>query len=408
MSLKDDALKIINAALKAADPYNATVKILKNINIRNNSLTVLSIGKAAIPMAQAAEYVFSDRIKNGLVVTKYNHTGSFKSSYFRVIEAAHPVSDENSVKAAQTALDMCESLTENDVCIVLLSGGGSALFEKSIVSYAMQRDITKKLLARGADIEKINTIRRRISLVKGGKLAACAYPAKVYTVALSDVLSNDKSTIASGITVADKTSAEEVNAVIDEYLPEYRDILSDVISHDSILRINDGGFFFSGDINSLCDAAQIEAGRLGYNVVSCSRTLVGEARITAESIIADVISKTGKTAYIYGGETTVTIKGNGLGGRNQEMALAAAIKLRETDGILFASVGSDGTDGPTDAAGGVADGNTYSKMLQSGLSPENELENNNSYYALLNSGSLIKTGPTGTNVNDLTFVLLNK
>lgn len=403
--MKNDALDIISCAVKAADPYDSTRNILNSLKDElMQSLTVFSIGKAAVPMADAAQSVFGERIKNGLLVTKYSHIGSFFSKYFEMVEAAHPISDNNSILAAEKALMIAENLGEGDALLVLLSGGGSALLEKSVVSAEIQRDITKKLLARGAEIDKINAIRRRISLVKGGKLAAAAYPAKVYTVALSDVLSNDKSVIASGITVKESLPKDEFLKIANKYLPEYIEIFKTTVSDEEI-KINDGGYFFAGDVNSLCSAAEKRAKELGYNVADSFRALTGEASDNAARLIAKALKQSGKNAYVYGGETTVTLKGGGLGGRNQEMALRAAIELKGKDNIVFASVGSDGTDGPTDAAGGIADGDTYRKMKEKGIDPEAELKNNNSYYALGAADALIVTGPTGTNVNDLTLIL---
>lgn len=403
--MKNDALDIISCAVKAADPYDSTRNILNSLKDElAQSLTVFSIGKAAVPMADAAQSVFGERIKNGLLVAKYSHIGSFFSKYFDMVEAAHPISDNNSILAAEKALMIAKNLGEGDALLVLLSGGGSALLEKSVVSAEIQRDITKKLLARGAEIDEINAIRRRISLVKGGKLAAAAYPAKVYTVALSDVLSNDKSVIASGITVKESLPKDEFSKIANKYLPEYIEIFKTTVSDEEI-KINDGGYFFAGDINSLCSAAEKRAKELGYNVADSFRTLTGEASDNAARLIAKALKQSGKNAYVYGGETIVTLKGGGLGGRNQEMALRAAIELKGKDNIVFASVGSDGTDGPTDAAGGIADGDTYRKMKEKGIDPEAELKNNNSYYALGAADALIVTGPTGTNVNDLTLIL---
>lgn len=405
MSLYQDALTIAARAVKAADPYETTCEALRRFLPGDGEVTVFSIGKAAIPMAQAADDVLGGRIKKGLVVTKYGHTGAFASPYFEVIEAAHPVSDENSIRAAEAALAIADELTEKDTALVLLSGGGSALFEKSLIPAEAQRAITKKLLARGADIGEINAVRRRISTVKGGKFAARCYPARVITFALSDVLSNDRSVIASGVTVPDDTPDGFVKAVADRYLYDLDSALLDALYNKEECRINDGGYHFVGDINRLCEAAQAAAESLGYRAAIVSRSLTGEARDRAREIIANVPNRPGKRAYLYGGETTVTLRGKGLGGRNQEMALAAAIALKGREGIAFCSVGSDGTDGPTDAAGGYADGGTYTAMKAAGISPEGALAENDSYHALKAANSLIVTGPTGTNVNDLTFVL---
>lgn len=405
MSLYEDALTIAARAVKAADPYDTTCEALKRFLPGGDAVTVFSIGKAAIPMAQAAADMLGGRIKKGLVVTKYGHTGDFASPFFEVIEAAHPVSDENSVRAAEAALTVADELTERDTAVVLLSGGGSALFEKSLIPAQAQRAITEKLLSRGAAIEEINAVRRRISAVKGGKFAARCYPARVITFALSDVLSNDKSVIASGITVPDEMPDGFVKAAADRYLFDIDRALLDALYHKENCRINDGGYHFVGDINRLCEAAKEAVESLGYRAEIVSRSLTGEARDRATEIVECVPDRPGKRAYLYGGETTVTLRGKGLGGRNQEMALTAAIALKDREGVAFCSVGSDGTDGPTDAAGGYADGATYAALKAAGISPEEALAENDSYHALQAAGTLIVTGPTGTNVNDLTFVL---
>lgn len=401
-----DALEIISAAIAASDPFERTAKIIESLSFSHaGTLAVMSVGKAAVPMAKAAESVLGSKIDRGLVVTKYDHAKNFSPQHFEVIEAAHPVSDENSIVAAEKGLALAHSLGENDTLLVLLSGGGSALFEKSAVSPEKQREITQKLLSRAASIDEMNAVRRRLSLVKGGRLAAAAYPARVITIALSDVLGNDKSVIASGITVPEPLSCEQVKAVVQKYLPEEESDLLPLISHKEDIKINDGGYYFAGNVELLCAAAEEKARSLGYSVRKTDCSLCGEARDAAARIIENAYESEGKNAYIYGGETTVTLKGNGLGGRNQEMALCAAIKLKGKRNIVFASAGSDGTDGPTDAAGGIADADTFEKIKKVGVDPVEALENNNSYHALKSANALIVTGPTGTNVNDLTVVL---
>ncbi len=402
--MRKEAEQIAFSAIKAALPYENTKKILRGLSLEGN-ITVEAIGKAAIPMAKAAEDVLGDKIKKGLIVTKYNHAENFSSSYFEVIESGHPISDENSILAAEKGLEIASSLSENDILLVLLSGGGSALFEKSKISPVEQREITKKLLSNAADIREINSIRKRLSLVKGGLLAQAAYPAKVITIALSDVLSNDKSVIASGITVKDSESEDFVRDIFNKYVKSASEQAKEAIFSSREIKINDGGYYFAGDINILCDYAGKKAEELGFTVHQMERDLSGEARDEAVRIIDSIPSEKGKHCYIFGGETVVTIKGDGKGGRNQETALSAAIKLRDKKGICLLSIGSDGTDGPTDAAGGFANGNTYNKMLSLGISPEKELDNNNSYSALYESGYVLKTGATGTNVNDLIIIL---
>ena len=403
MSLKEDAKRIALAAIRGALPYENTLRCLRALALEGSPV-VISVGKAAVPMAQAAADVLGPRVKAGLLVTKYDHLGSFREPAFTCIEAAHPVSDENSVLAAEKALALVEGLSENDTVLALLSGGGSALMEKSAVPPALQREITKKLLSRGAEINEINAVRRRLSLVKGGRLAAAAYPARVITLALSDVLGNDKGVIASGPTVADDTPDAVVLAAAEKYLPDLPEIVP-ILMRKETLRVNDCGYYFVGDIHILCEAAKAGAEALGYNTEIVSRSLTGEARDAARAILASLPHVPGKRAYLYAGETTVTLTGTGRGGRNQEMALTAAIELKDKENVCFLSVGSDGTDGPTDAAGGVADGETYGKMIRAGVSPEAALADNDSYAALSAAGDLIVTGATGTNVNDITVIL---
>lgn len=403
MSLKDDAVNIALAAIGASLPYENTLRQLQALDIPGRP-TVFAVGKAAVPMARAAAEVFGPRLKAGLTATKYGHLNGFAAPGFTCIEAGHPVSDENSVRAAEKAMALAETLTAEDTALFLISGGGSAILEKSAVDFETQRRVTKKLLARGAEIEEINAIRKRLSLVKGGKLAALCAPAKVITLALSDVISNDKGTIASGLSVPDDTPDETVLALAEKYLPDEPDLLP-YLKNGAPTAVNDGGYYFVGDVSILCAGAQAAAEALGYKTEIKDRALTGEARDAAAKIVAAAPKAHGKRAYLYAGETTVTLGGSGKGGRNQEMALAAALKLRGEKNVCFLSVGSDGTDGPTDAAGGYADGSTCAKMEAAGVSPEEALKNNNSYAALLAAGDLIVTGPTGTNVNDLTVLL---
>ncbi len=403
-TLKSDALNIINFAIEKASPFERTKETLEKLSFETD-VFVLSVGKAAAPMAKAAEEVLGDKIKEGLLVTKYGHSNGFSFERFEVLEAAHPLSDENSVLAAKRALSLAKKLKKDDCLLVLLSGGGSALLEKSKVPFELQRETAKKLLARAAEIHEINAVRKALSLVKGGRLAMQAYPAKVVTVALSDVIGNDKSVIASAPTVFSPGEKEAAVAAVKKYLPEHFELLPLIEKEEGEGKINDGGYFIVGDVKLLCNAAREKATELGYEIFEFSTSLGGEARLKAKELVSKAKAESGKRAYIFGGETTVTVKGNGLGGRNQEMALAAAIALRGENSLAFASVGSDGTDGPTDAAGGFADGETFFKILRAGIDPKLALEENDSYHALKAAGDLIITGPTGTNVNDITVVL---
>ena len=403
MSLREDALAIALAAVKGALPYENTRRALEERGL-SGDITLFAVGKAAVPMAKAAAEHFGPRLKQGLLVTKYEHLGGFSHPALVCMEAAHPVTDENGVLAARRAVALAKSLTANDTALFLLSGGGSALMEESAVPQEYQREITRQLLARGASIEEINALRKRLSLVKGGKLGAACGQAKVITLALSDVLSNDFGVIASGLTVPDETPDETLERVMDEYLPDMPE-LRGLLPPREDLRVNDAGRILVGDVGLLCRGACAAAAAAGYEAAVVDASLTGEARDTAADILKKTPRLPGKHAYIYAGETTVTLRGTGRGGRNQEMALAAAIALRGEKGVCFLSVGSDGTDGPTDAAGGIADGETCARMERSGVQPEAALANNDSYRALGAAGDLIVTGATGTNVNDLTLVL---
>lgn len=407
MSLQADAGAIYKYAIECVDPYRETASAIKKTLPNESGITVFAIGKAAVPMARAAEDTLGDRIKIGLCVTKYGHSNGFSPTGFEIIEAAHPVSDENSIKAARRALEIADALGASDTVLVLLSGGASSLFEDSTVSPERQRRITEKLLKRGANIEETNAVRRRLSLVKGGRFAERCFPARVVTLALSDVLSNDRSAIGSGITVRDETDFGFVAAAAKKYLYDEGSDLFGLLERQERKPMNDGGYYFVGDITRLCSAAAAKARELGYTTEVSDTLLTGDAQKVAESVIKHALkgSDGKKRCLIYGGETTVTVKGNGLGGRNQEMALLAALLLDGKENVLFASVGSDGTDGPTDAAGGISDGSTAEKIRKAGFDPAKMLENNDSYHALKAADGLIITGPTGTNVNDLTFVL---
>ena len=401
MSLREDALGIIRAAIAAADPGANTERAVRGLAL-TGPVTAFAIGKAAAPMAAAAERALGDRLRNGFLITKYGHAAGFSSPRFEVLEAGHPVSDENSERAARRAMEAASALTARDTALVLLSGGGSAVFEAACVPPAFQRRVTEKLLARGAGIEEMNAVRKRLSLVKGGRFAALCAPARVVTVALSDVLSNDPGAIASGPTVRDIVPEAELRRIWNAYL--YDETLP-AAACTPPPEIPEGEYLFAGNVETLCAAAKARAEALGYRAECPAARLTGEAREQPARLLAGFGPGGGRRALLCGGETTVTLRGAGRGGRNQEMALAAAIALRGRRGILFASAGSDGTDGPTDAAGGLADGGSFGRMLAAGVDPAAALENNDSYAALSAAGDLIVTGPTGTNVNDLTLIL---
>ena len=398
----NDALKIIDAALKNSDPYKNVTDALSEKEYPDN-LTVIAAGKAACTMAKAAYDILGEKINKGFVLTKYFHSFPMPD-VFNVFEAGHPLPDENSVKHTKTIVDYAKNLTEEDTILFLLSGGASALFELSAVSLAELISTTDKLLRCGADITEINIIRKKLSEVKGGKFAKMCR-CSIECLILSDVLGDRIEMIASGPCCSDNSTADDVSQIINKYS---LDLKSD-FNFDKTAVTNAENKII-GSLSMLCNGAKICAEELGYNAEIITTSLSGEAQSVGKEIVEKAIlfsqKPHSKTAFIYGGETTVTVKGNGKGGRNQEIALSASIALKNQPDILLFSLGSDGTDGPTDAAGGIVDGNSYNKMSAAGISPEKYLSNNDSYNALDSISALIKTGPTGTNVNDITVVII--
>lgn len=407
--MKSDALSIFDYAVNKANPYSAVYDYVSALSF-DAPPVVIAAGKAASPMARAAFDALSGNAESVTVLTKYNHAEPNLPESFTVFEAAHPVPDENGVNAADYIVDKCSSLPADSHILFLLSGGASALFEKPEIPLAELQKITDSLLACSADINEINTVRKRLSAVKGGKFALMC-KCKITCVILSDVIGGNLADVASGPCCADNSSSTDAVNIINKYNISLSPDARNAIMRKTPKELNNVTLAVVGDISILCKNAADKARELGYNAVIVTDALTGEARTQAKAICdyATAIrpTLTAPTALIYGGETTVTIKGTGKGGRNQEMALAAAIELDSVPSTVFLSAGSDGTDGPTDAAGGITDGSTAKILRQKGISPENELDNNNSYFALSQSDSLIVTGATGTNVNDLTLILIN-
>lgn len=400
--MRNDALKIIDAALKASSPYKNVTDALLQREYTDN-ITLIAAGKAACKMAKAAYDVLGNKIKKGYIITKYFHSTPMPD-VFDVFESGHPLPDENSVKYTEIIINAVKKLTEKDRIIFLLSGGASALFESPVTELETLIEITDKLLKCGADITEINIIRKKLSAVKGGKFANMC-KCSIDCFILSDVLGDKIEIIASGPCCDDNSTAQDVTDIINKY---NIDIQFPIDAEKTAVKNAEN--YIIGSLSMLCDGAKKCAEELGYKTHIVTTSLTGEASATGRKIARDAINFASapheKSVFIYGGETTVTIKGNGKGGRNQEIALSAAIELKNNKDILIFSLGSDGTDGPTDAAGGMADGHSYEKMRSAGISPEEYLEDNNSYNALKEIGDLIVTGPTGTNVNDITVVII--
>lgn len=403
-----DAAAIINAAITAANPYALVRGALEGKSYQKPPY-VIAVGKAAATMAAAANDALLGRVAKGVVLTKYGHTATAPNN-FMVLEAGHPVPDENSVRGTQLVLESVSGLTQEDTVILLLSGGGSALFEKSLVSLERLREITNLLLKNGAAIQEINCIRKRLSAVKGGRFGAFCAPAQVEVLALSDVLGDAPDVIASGPASPDTTSRADAERIVAQYGLALSQDEYALLAIDPPRLLPNAHMQIIGNIELLCAAAKKTAQELGYEAVLLTTNLQGEAGDAGAALARAALTAKksgGKTALLLGGETTVTVKGNGKGGRNQELALTAAQYLCGTQGIILFSVGSDGTDGPTDAAGGIVDSHTVSRLEDQGVSIVFPLAQNNSYEALRMCGGLIMTGPTGTNVNDLTVALIN-
>ncbi|ACR80453.1 glycerate kinase [Kosmotoga olearia] len=410
--LRNDALDIIDYSIKAVLPDNAVKEAIKKRKLPDK-IVLVAIGKAAWRMAKAAHEIVGDKIKSGVVITKYHHSQG-KIGDLKIFEAGHPVPDENTIKASSEALKMVSNLSPEDTVLFLVSGGGSALFEVPQEGVTLEdlTGVTNQLLRSGADIVEINTIRKRLSAVKGGRFALLCKPAKVLALVLSDVLGDRLDSIASGPAYPDSTTWEDAIRIIQKYGIQLRPELLKVLKNETPKSLDNVETEIIGSVSRVCEVAAERAKMLGYEPMIFTTTLDCEAR-EAGSFIAAIIREVVTSsrplkkpcALIFGGETVVHVRGNGKGGRNQELALAAATKIEGLREVVIASVGTDGTDGPTDAAGGIADGNTAQKLKKKGINIESALANNDSYHALDAVGSLIKTGPTGTNVNDLIIAL---
>ncbi len=405
--LRNHADRIVREAIAAVQPDAAVRRALQHMEFPGRVLLV-SAGKAAWQMAKAASDCLGSRIENGVVVTKYFHVMG-PIANFSCFEAGHPVPDENSFRGTQAALDLVADLTEKDTVLFLLSGGGSALFEKPLVSGEELQDITGQLLACGADIVEINTIRKRLSAVKGGRFAQLCWPAKVEAVVLSDILGDPLDMIASGPACPDTSTAEDAWRIREKYGLKMSEAARKLLDVETPKTLDNVHTQINGSVRELCSAAANSCRGLGYEPVMLTDQLCCQAR-EAGSFLASILKThagAGKSlAFIAGGETVVKLTGHGLGGRNQEIALAAAPGISGMNGAAVFSVGSDGTDGPTDAAGGYADGDTCRTLAEHGLSVDAVLQDNDAYHALEKTGGLIMTGPTGTNVNDVAVALL--
>ena len=372
------------------------------------TVPVPSNTKAAWQMAKAASDELGDKIRQGIVITKHGYSmGSIGN--LRIREAGHPVPDGDSYSATREALDMVRGLTAEDTVLFLVSGGGSALFESPLIPENGLEDITRQLLACGADITEMNVIRKRLSDVKGGRFALHCAPARVLSVVLSDVLGDPLDMIASGPAYPDSSTPEQAMEIVKKYGLRLSEDALETLALPTPSKLENVQTQVTGSVSQLCRAAEETCRELGIQPIVLTDSLCCTAR-DAGSMLGSIARFHRNTdrplAFLMGGETVVRLTGHGIGGRNQELALAAAPAIAGIPGAAVFSVGSDGTDGPTDAAGGYVDGATVPRLAELGICVDAVLRDNDSYHALQKTGGLIVTGPTGTNVNDLTVLLL--
>lgn len=435
---REKILPILSAALAAVDPINA---VKRHMSLRGDGLRigariydlkkyrniyVIGGGKAGGSMAKAAEEILGGRLTAGLINTKYGYLA--ETRVVRINEAGHPIPDAAGMTGAMEMVTLASRASHDDLVICLISGGGSALMTLPVegITLADMEALTAALLRCGATINEINTIRKHLSQIKGGNLSRLAYPAEVVSLILSDVVGNPLDVIASGPTVPDSSTFVQAYGIVERYglLDE---LPPSIVQHlrrgkegmipetpkegDPVFAKTHNLIIASNEVAA--QAAMGGAEDLGFHTMLLSTFLEGEAREVAHlfSAVAKEILHSGQplarpACVVAGGETTVTIRGEGKGGRNQELALAAGIQIEGLDEAVIVALATDGTDGPTDAAGAIADGSTIQRARDKGLSASNYLDNNDSYHFFEALGDLIITGPTNTNVNDLTFVLV--
>jgi len=439
-SLRKHANQIFRHVLDILDPGQL---VKEKVSIRDSTLIVeereynlnnyeniyvVGGGKACAPMAKAMEGLLGDKIDNGIIVVKYDHGLSLKK--IETVEASHPIPDENGERGASDILRLLSGTGEKELIICLISGGGSALLVQPHKGITLQdiQTASAELLACGATIDEINTVRKHLSSIKGGQLAKAAYPSTLITLMLSDVVGDPMDIIASGPTVPDESTFEDAYAIIQKYTLEEKipNIVCGFLRSGKMGEIEEtpknGNKIFDNTQNVIVgsnkialDAAEKRAKDLGYNTIVLSSLVEGESRDVAKffAAIAKEVSRTGTpvskpACIIAGGETTVTIRGKGKGGRNQEFALSAAMEIEGFEGVVILSAGTDGTDGPTDATGAIVDSNTCKDARKKfNLNAEEFLSRNDSYNFFKKTGEHIVTGPTMTNVMDIMISLID-
>jgi hydroxypyruvate reductase len=418
------------AGLAAADPERAVGRsltlegdavIVDGTTFTAERVFVVAAGKAAGRMAKAARELLGEKVSSGLVVTKDGHEPG--PEIFETFIASHPEPDERGVEAARKVQDFAGSLGEGDVLLALISGGASALLADPAPPIELKdlKELTGDLLKSGADIGEINTVRKHVSVLKGGGLARLAHPAPTVALLLSDVVGDDPSSIASGLTAPDTTTLEDTRRVLERYRIYPPESIAEHLRDAEETPATDDPVF-ENVVNVICgggrhaaEAAANRAEELGYSPLLLTTTLTGDALGAASmysAVVREVLASgnpvSAPCAIVSGGEATVTVRGGGDGGPNQEFALALAVELDGVEGWAAFSADTDGHDGSTEAAGGIVDGLTARAIRDGGVDPEEALADNDSFPALRAGGALLVTGPTGTNVNDLRVALIHR
>ncbi|HZV47650.1 MAG TPA: glycerate kinase [Thermodesulfovibrionales bacterium] len=427
---------IFYAAIQSVSPYEATKQSCNHIITEDTLgmgnariIKVIGFGKAACPMAKAVEEWLRDTIDLGVIITKYSHCREHVFSKITVHEAGHPLPDANGLKGTEHVIDVIRETDEHTLIFCLISGGGSALLVSPYdgITLDEKQKVTDLLLRSGADIQELNIVRKHLSKVKGGRLAEIAYPAKIISLILSDVIQDRIDTIASGPTAPDVSVYDDALFVLKKYglmgkIPDNvlhflqigsEGIIPETPKEGDVIFRNVQNIIIGSNAIAL-HAAQDKAQSLGFNSEIISEKVIGEARdigIWLASVALEAQKNIGihnqkGICLISGGETTVTVKGSGLGGRNMELALSFAMQIEGIHGITLLSAGTDGTDGPTDAAGAIVDGNTIGKAKRCGFDPHKFLDNNDSYNFFKKTDGLFVTGPTGTNVMDIQIIII--
>ena len=410
MKLRQDCEEIVRRAIAAVQPDAAVRRALEGKVLPPGRLVLVAVGKAAWSMACAAFGYVGDRLQDGIVITKHGYAQG-PIGNLRIREAGHPVPDEETFSATEEALAITGELGPEDMVLFLLSGGGSALFEAPLIPQGELQDITKQMLSCGADIVELNTIRKRLSAVKGGRFAKHCAPAKVFSIVLSDIIGAPLDMIASGPAYPDSSTCADARDIVVKYGLTLSPVAERCLEEETPKALDNVDTVSTGSVRELCAAAAAACWKLGYEPVVLTDSLDCEAREAGAFLAAIARSHQDTSrslAFLAGGETVVHLTGSGMGGRNQELALSAAAGIAGLADTAVFSIGSDGTDGPTDAAGGYVTGQTRDELAQKGVHIYAVLRDNDAYHALEMCGGLLYTGATGTNVNDVAVLLIRR